>query len=487
MIVDDPPPASAWFRGRNIAGQAARPGISGSRRAGPTDPVLEEIVAAIDEISARGIAGTISRLVSSGRLTTGARLPTVRTLAYRLQVSPTTVSQAWQSLAHVGVVTAHGRRGTFVRGGRVIGASRTLRTYESPGGLPLDLSTGTPDPQLLPSVSATLQRVGAAPVVTSYVDRPVLPALEDQLRSHWPFPPEALSVVNGAMDALDRITTYLIRLGSRVMVENPCFPPLLDLLELVGAQPIPISLDEEGPQLAAVEAALQLEPSAFYLQPRAQNPSGSSLSPERAKGLAELLTGTDVVVIEDDHAGDISTSPLVSIGTHLPTQTVHIRGFSKTYGPDLRLAAIGGSASIIEPVDARRLLGPAWTSRLLQAVLAELLRDPASIAKVMEAKEVYATRRSHMRALLAERGVRSTGADGINLWIEVPHEQLALVALAAAGIGASPGSSFKIAPLSTDHLRITVGLVSDHAEVVADAVARAVTAGTGKPTAYDRG
>ena len=35
----------------------------------------------------------------------------------------------------------------------------------------------------------------------------------------------------------------------------------------------------------------------------------------------------------------LASGELVSIGTWLPARTVHIRGFSKSHGPDLRLAA----------------------------------------------------------------------------------------------------------------------------------------------------
>ncbi|MCU1455057.1 MAG: putative transcriptional regulator (GntR-family) [Acidimicrobiales bacterium] len=442
-----------------------------------SNALLEEIALAVIEPTARGIAGGISRLVSAGHLEAGTRLPTVRVLANRLGVSPTTVSQAWQSLTRAGVLMPQGRSGTFVRGGRVVGAGRTLRTYESPGGLPLDLSTGTPDPELVPDVVAALSRVTGEGVTTSYVDRPVLPAFDELLRANWPFEPEALTVVNGAMDALDRVTTAVVRYGSRVLVENPCFPPLLDLLELVGAEVIGVPLDDEGPVVEAVRAALPLQPVALYLQSRAQNPAGTSLSAVRARELAEVLQASSLVVVEDDHAGEVAGAPLVSLGTYLPTRTVHIRGYSKTYGPDLRLASVGGAGGVIESVDARRLLGPGWTSRLLQAVLVELLTDRAVIAQVAEASSIYAGRRRDFRAMLDARGVRSSGRDGINLWIEVPHEQLALVTLAAAGIGVSPGSSFVTEPLSSDHLRLTVGLLSDAGDKVADALADAVRAG----------
>ncbi|MEN9823624.1 MAG: hypothetical protein RLZ04_2050, partial [Actinomycetota bacterium] len=73
------------------------------------------LAASLDDRSARGIAAAVGRLITAGTLRVGDRLPTVRALANGLGVSPTTVSEAWQSLASVGAIDAQGRRGTFVR------------------------------------------------------------------------------------------------------------------------------------------------------------------------------------------------------------------------------------------------------------------------------------------------------------------------------------------------------------------------------------
>jgi len=48
------------------------------------------------------------------------------------------------------------------------------------------------------------------------------------LRQRWPYPPDQLTVVDGALDALDRVATGAVGLGDRVVVSNPTFPPLLD-------------------------------------------------------------------------------------------------------------------------------------------------------------------------------------------------------------------------------------------------------------------
>ena len=56
-------------------------------------PLLREVGAAITDRTARGIAAAVGRLISSGRLPVGTRLPTVRELSKELGVSPTTVSE----------------------------------------------------------------------------------------------------------------------------------------------------------------------------------------------------------------------------------------------------------------------------------------------------------------------------------------------------------------------------------------------------------
>ena len=56
----------------------------------------------------------IASRASGGELPAGTRLPTVRAVARELGISPTTVSEAWRSLARAGAIQTRGRSGTFV-------------------------------------------------------------------------------------------------------------------------------------------------------------------------------------------------------------------------------------------------------------------------------------------------------------------------------------------------------------------------------------
>jgi DNA-binding transcriptional MocR family regulator len=439
--------------------------------------LLKLIVGAVEDRSARGIAAAVGRLVSAGSLPAGARLPTVRDVARGLGVSPTTVSEAWRSLTQAGAIQTRGRSGSFVT---VPVAARQGWRYSqmgfSPGSV-LDLSTGVPDHDLLPDLTEALKRIGDGRLTSSYLDEPVLPMLETVLRNRWPYPPERLTVVDGALDALDRIIGVVVRFGDHVIVEDPAFPPLLDLLQTVGATVVGAPMDDSGPLPDRLHGLLSEYPAvAVFLQPRAHNPTGVSLPPARAAALAAVLAEfPDVVVVEDDHAGDIATAAPVSLGRHLPGRTVHVASFSKSHGPDLRLAAIGGPASIVSAVADRRLLGPGWSSRLLQGVLLDLLTDPVAVAQVSAARTAYADRRRELLGRLHDRGVTATAADGINLWMAVDDQQIAMVSLAARGIAVAPGRPFHVTPGATDHIRVTAGLVADGYDDLADALASAAT------------
>lgn len=433
--------------------------------------------------SPQGIAGVIARLVTDGVLVPGDRLPTVREVAAELSVSPATVSAAWQALARTGTIVSRGRAGTFVRGVRRDWLTRRVQGLSSrEGDWRLDLSLGTPDPALLPSLATAFSHVTLRADTGRYHDLPVLPELAAVLERDWPWRAETITVVDGALDGISRTLEQVVRFGDRVAVESPGFPYFFDLVEALGAETVPLSLDDEGVRPESLTDALAERPTAVILQPRAHNPTGASMSAERARRLAAVIgaarDGSRVVVIEDDHSGLISMAPAVSLGLWLPDQVVHVRSFSKSHGPDLRIAALGGPARLVERLVARRMLGPGWTSRLLQTVLLDMLTDPDALAAVGAARHVYRDRGEALVTALRREGVAVPGHDGLNLWLPVADERAATVHLAAAGIAVAAGSPF-VTDGGPAHVRVTAGVVAGDVPAVARDLAAAARAGGG--------
>lgn len=439
---------------------------------------MREVLCALDERlaepTARGLVTAVTTAIRDGVLLPDTRLPPIRTVATELGLSPTTVSAAWSLLVRSGAIHTDGRRGTTVADLRARGPRRYRHAVQQQAVFDLDLSTGVPDPRLLPDLTRAVRSLTAtAATPGSYLDEPVLPQLLDVLAQDWPYSAEAWAMTDGAMDAIDLLARTAICFGDRVVVEHPVFPPLLDLLDSLGAQTVAVPLDAEGMRPDALTDALATPAAAVLLQPRAQNPTGISLTAERAAALATTLAGTDALIIEDDSAGAISAAPAVSVGQWLPERTVHVRSFSKSHGPDLRLAAVSGPGELLEEVTARRQLGQGWSSRLLQRILLHLLTDPRAINQVAAAREEYARRRAAAVERLAQHGVQIGGTDGINIWVPVADEAAALVRLASQGIGVAPGAPFAVLPEPAGHLRATVGLVGRKEQPILDQLAEA--------------
>ena len=425
--------------------------------------MLDELEQRLDGATSRALADAVVAAMADGVLVSGTRLPPIRTVARELGLSPTTVSAAWGLLRRSATIRTDGRRGTVVVGRRTEAASRYRLAVDHRTTFALDLSTGVPDPDLLPDLRPALRSLSARATRASYLDDAVLPELVDLVRADWPYPVDEVSVHDGAMDALELVARTVVGFGDRVVVENPGFPPLVDLLESLGASLVPVPVDAAGLRPDALADALRTPVVAVFVQPRAHNPTGVSWTAARERELAAAVrSAPGAWVVEDDSAGAVATTGARSLGRHVPDRVVHVRSFAKSHGPDLRLAALSAPVDLFDRLTAARRLGQGWTSRLLQQVLIGLLTDHRSVAAVARAREEYRRRRHLLVAALTERGVDVGGDDGINLWLPVADETAAVVRLAAHGIGVAQGSPFWVDG-GPPHVRVTSGLVAGSA------------------------
>lgn len=427
-----------------------------------------ELAQAIQRSTARGIAADVTALVQRGELRSGTRLPTVRAVAAELGISPATVVNAWSLLQRRRVITTFGRRGTFVTGLPTV--SRPIR-FDRVGNfgrrLAVDLTQLVPDPALLPDLRPAFAAALGDGRSSGYGEDSITPRLQEAVAAGWPFPAEAWSAVNGGYEALHLLVQTTLGPGDTVAVEEPTAARLLDIIENAGAHALPVTCDQEGPLPQALATALNRSPVAFIFQPRAQSPAGHYLTARRCEQLAAALRRSSAIVIEDDGAPELSCAEPMSIGSYLPDRTVLVRSFSKSHGPDLRLAVMGGADQIVSRVISLRTFGCRWTSRILQDAAAHLLTDDECQRVVALARDTYAQRRASLANELADRGIHTANRDGLGLWIPVHDERHALVTCAAHGIATSPGSRF-CSTQSGDHLRVSPTRLTEGLDDVAD-------------------
>ena len=420
--------------------------------------------------SAASIAAGVEDAVRSGEIGPGDALPTIRALAERLGVSPATVSSAYRRLRDRGVVAAAGRRGTRVSHRPPLPV-RVLD--EVPAGV-RNLAEGNPDPMLLPDLGSAMRRFVAGPAM--YGERVNLPDLLDMARHSFGsdgIDPAHLAVVAGALDGVEKILSLELRPGDLVAVEDPGFPRVLDLLGALGLVPEPVPIDDHGPEPEALSRALRRGARAFLLSPRAQNPTGAVIDPERAGELADRMSAhPDVLLIEDDHAGGAAGVPSVTLSAGR-SRWVTVRTVSKTLGPDLRLAVMAGDQTSIARVEGRQLLGMGWVSHILQGIVVGMWKDPATPALMRRAEQTYGRRRAALVSALSDRGIPVVARSGLNVWIPVTDERAVASALLKEGWAVARGEPFRLR--AEPGIRVTISTLEEHeTEDFASALSRSV-------------
>lgn len=419
----------------------------------------------------RGIAVETSALIRAGVLPIGTKLPPIRDLAYALGVSPATISGAWAELRHQKIIMGRGRNGSWVSGDRIAPKPQRLASAGNYGAGVLDLSLAVPDVALLPPLEAAMRHGANAETLNSYHRTPILPELQSAVEKRWPYQPEAFLATNGGYNAVYALLHALVLPGSFVAIEDPTAMRLLDILEDLGAQILPVQRDKYGPLPASLAKALTRKPTAFIFQPRTHSITGTGVSPQRFQELAKVLEGSDTLIVEDDGVADISSLPPATLGTYFPDRVIHIVSYSKTLGPDLRLAVLSSSSAIVEQIQSYRSFSAGWTSRVLQSATAWLLNDAVTLDIVAQAGITYRKRRTALANALDKQGLSVADGEGLCLWIPVQNEQFALVTLAARGVAVLPGTKCSVQPVQ--YIRVATSILSDHYEEIAEAIALA--------------
>ena len=141
----------------------------------------------------------------------------------------------------------------------------------------------------------------------------------------------------GGSEAIDLSMRAFIKPGDEVIVPQPSFVCYGPLARLCGATPVYIDLKEEdGFKLTAkaLKAAITGKTKLLVL-PFPNNPTGSILTRKELEEIADVLKGTDVVVISDEIYAELTYTEerhtsIASI-PGMKERTVIVSGFSKAY------------------------------------------------------------------------------------------------------------------------------------------------------------
>jgi DNA-binding transcriptional MocR family regulator len=432
----------------------------------------------ISGATASEIAESVRALSERGVLSPGEALPPVRVLAESLSVNRNTVIAAYRHLAQAGIAESRGRAGT-----RIVERDPVAQEGFAAGTVLRDVGTGNPDAARIPDLAEALAGIAGRPVlygepvIDPDLERWALPWMSDALA---PDQPMRLTITGGAVDAVERLLAQALHRDDAVALEDPCFLSSIHTVRLGGYRPVPVAIDDEGMTVAGLQAALDAGVRAVVCTPRAQNPTGASLTAARAAALREVLAAHPyVLVIEDDHFSMLSTQPYHSLVSPDHQRWARVRSVSKFLGPDMCLAVAASDPHTAEQLAMRLSPGTTWVSHLLQRLTLALVTSDRARGQIADAAEHYAARNRAFAALLTERGVEASAGDGLNLWVSLPVRAREVSDhLMRRGWLARTGDEFVLAdPAATQHLRLTVHDLSEaDAEQLATDIAAAVDA-----------
>ncbi|GAB4431103.1 MAG: PLP-dependent aminotransferase family protein [Anaerolineae bacterium] len=200
---------------------------------------------------------------------------------------------------------------------------------------------------------------------------------------------------NGSLQIVEFLCSQFIEPGDVVFTESPSYDRTLTTLRKHSANVVGIPLEPDGPNIAALEAALaQYTPKFFYLIPDFQNPSGATCSLEKRQKLVELADKHNFLLLEDAPYRPLRFKGIEqpSLFELNPERTLHMLSFSKLIGPGPRVGILYGDAALLKTtakIAENTYIAP---SLLSQGIVYEYLDAGNLPGQIARLKALYAPR-----------------------------------------------------------------------------------------------
>lgn len=413
--------------------------------------------------------------VASGELVAGARLPASRDLADLLGVARGTVAKAFVEAERLGLVQCDVGRGTFVLA-RDEGARPYASLIVGPTALS-DLTANLPLPGLDPDPASALEAIARRPdrhLLFRY-HAPAGAIRHRQAGAQWlerlgvSASGDQVLVCAGAQHAIFVALAHLTRRSKILYAEELSYPGLHSIRETLRMELVPVGMDADGIDPAALARALRRHGSgAIYLMPTIHNPTGAVLPAERREAIARLARQHDCAIIEDDANRLLAASPPNSFWHLAPERTFVVASVSKILSPGLRigylLAPAPDQAALL-----RHLWATHWMAGPLNAEIVAMWLNDGTVDRTIAAKRVEAKRRQSLtRTSLS--GLRiEAHSTSLHAWVHLPSRLDSARALAATidrGVVGTPAAAFWNRPTPPPNaIRIALASVPRRADL----------------------
>ncbi|HET8779583.1 MAG TPA: PLP-dependent aminotransferase family protein [Agromyces sp.] len=403
--------------------------------------------------------------VRDGRLATGTRLPSSRTLAADLGIARNSVADVFAQLAAEGWLEARVGAGTWVRSQTAVGAP-DHPTAAPASARRLDLRGGIPDASAFPRrvwasaarravLDASSAEFGYAPDFGTPRLRATLAEYVSRARGVVATA-EHVVLARGFGDLLGLACRSLAASGARrIAVEEVGHEAHREIIRAAGLDPVPIPVDHEGADIGALDESVD----AVLLTPAHQFPTGALLTPDRRMAAVQWAERTGGLIIDDDYDGEFryDRRPIGALQALAPEHVLYAGTASKSLAPAVGLAWGVVPDRLLDSFAAERRRTGATADVLNQRTLDVVVATHEYDRNVRRLRGVY---RGRLRAVESRIAValpecRVTGlAAGLHCLLELPEgtdEMRVSEQAARLGVRFNGLESFRLAGTSWRH------------------------------------
>lgn len=429
------------------------------------------------------IVDALASWLRRGEVPPGTRLPSVRQIARINLLSQSSVVEACERLVAQGVLASRHGAGFIVANPALDAQGQQDRPWfegaeVNQGGTPGELKLGCgglPESwRETDDLSYAICQVSRTDMagLFNYSTPLGLPALRQQINKrlkHLDILVEESRILTtaGASQGLDLIVRTLFKPGDCVVVENPGYSLLFDLLRLHGVSMIEVPRTPRGPDIEALEALLvKCRPCGIFINSFYHNPTGSSLAPAVAHRVLQLAKTYGLLVIEDDVYADLHCGPgtrLAALG--IDDNVIYVGSYSKTLSSSLRVGFVVAGAEVISRLAEVKMISSMGASRFCESVLASLLASGAYRKLVQRQRQRLSNDRQAALQVLedAEWEVFGKPVGGLFIWARSRISNYAQVRTQAQRFGVllSSATAFSPSAQANDWQRINVAYACD--------------------------
>lgn len=433
----------------------------------------------------------IRQRIAGRSLMPGDKLPSIRSFADLMQMSTSTIVEAYDRLAAEGFIQSRPGSGFYVASATIpltlseVGpkldraidpfwvSRQTLEASENalkpgcgwlpPSWLPekgirkalRTVSRG--DTSLLTEYGAPL---GSLPLRQLIARRMADLGIETSLNQ--------IMLTESGTQAIDLLCRLLLEPGDTVLVDDPCYFNFHALLRAHRANIVSVPYTPSGPDMELFEQTLaEHKPRLYITNSGIQNPTGATLSPAKAHRVLKLAERFGLTIIEDEIFADFehSVAPRLAAFDGLD-RVIHIGSFSKTLSASVRCGFVAARSDWIEKLIDMKIATSFGGGNLAAELVFNVLRD-GSYRKHMEALKLRLSRSmSKVNSQLKSLGIEPwlVPQSGMFLWSRLPDEinaaDIARDAL-SKNIVLAPGNVFSLSQSATSFLRFNVSQCQD--------------------------